>query len=132
MAEEDALEKHVRKGAAPVIVVDPRAGHGPGIGGFKREHGAFKYGAFAHTRNGNHYGFVEQGVVLSSLKPGLATLYVLMDGSVRMGTWRERDDVKHLRASGQRPQTGDRPGGRAYGTGYCGRLPPHRLACHVR
>lgn len=33
----DALEKHVRKGAAPVIVVDPRAGHGPGIGGFKRD-----------------------------------------------------------------------------------------------
>jgi hypothetical protein len=33
----DALEKHVRRGAAPVIVVDPRAGHGPGIGGFKRD-----------------------------------------------------------------------------------------------
>ncbi len=33
----DALERHVRKGAAPVIVVDPRAGHGPGIGGFKRD-----------------------------------------------------------------------------------------------
>ncbi|MBX9604740.1 MAG: hypothetical protein K2Y51_00865 [Gammaproteobacteria bacterium] len=75
------------------------------IGGFKREHGAFKYGAFAQARNGNHYGFVEQGVVLSSLKPGLATLYVLMDGSVRLGTWRERDDVKlqlvrHARQNG--------------------------------
>lgn len=33
----DALESHVRKGAAPVMVVDPRAGHGPGIGGFKRD-----------------------------------------------------------------------------------------------
>jgi hypothetical protein len=33
----DALEKHVKRGAAPVIVVDPRAGHGPGIGGFKRD-----------------------------------------------------------------------------------------------
>ncbi|RTL46319.1 MAG: DUF3141 domain-containing protein [Burkholderiales bacterium] len=33
----DALERHVRKGAAPVMVVDPRAGHGPGIGGFKRD-----------------------------------------------------------------------------------------------
>lgn len=33
----DALEKHVRRGAAPVIVVDPRAGHGPGIGGFRRD-----------------------------------------------------------------------------------------------
>jgi hypothetical protein len=33
----DAVEKHVRRGAAPVIVVDPRAGHGPGIGGFRRD-----------------------------------------------------------------------------------------------
>lgn len=33
----DALEHHVRRDAAPVMVVDPRAGHGPGIGGFKRD-----------------------------------------------------------------------------------------------
>jgi hypothetical protein len=33
----DALEKHARKDAAAVMVVDPRAGHGPGIGGFKRD-----------------------------------------------------------------------------------------------
>lgn len=33
----DRLERHVRRGAAPVIVVDPRAGHGPGIGGFRRD-----------------------------------------------------------------------------------------------
>ncbi len=33
----DALERHVRKDAPPVMVVDPRAGHGPGIGGFKRD-----------------------------------------------------------------------------------------------
>ena len=33
----DAWEKHVRPDAAPVVVVDPRAGHGPGIGGFKRD-----------------------------------------------------------------------------------------------
>ena len=33
----DRLEEHVRRNAAPVIVVDPRAGHGPGIGGFKRD-----------------------------------------------------------------------------------------------
>jgi hypothetical protein len=33
----DALERYVRRGAAPVIVVDPRAGHGPGIGGFRRD-----------------------------------------------------------------------------------------------
>ncbi|RWA51429.1 poly(3-hydroxyalkanoate) synthetase [Cupriavidus sp. UYMSc13B] len=33
----DHLEKHIRPGTAPVIVIDPRAGHGPGIGGFKRD-----------------------------------------------------------------------------------------------
>ena len=33
----DHLEQHVKRGAAPVIVIDPRAGHGPGIGGFKRD-----------------------------------------------------------------------------------------------
>ena len=33
----DHLERHLRRSAAPVIVVDPRAGHGPGIGGFKRD-----------------------------------------------------------------------------------------------
>jgi hypothetical protein len=33
----DALEQYVKRGAAPVLVVDPRAGHGPGIGGFRRD-----------------------------------------------------------------------------------------------
>jgi hypothetical protein len=33
----DHLEHFVREDARPVIVVDPRAGHGPGIGGFKRD-----------------------------------------------------------------------------------------------
>ncbi|MBL8348475.1 MAG: DUF3141 domain-containing protein [Rubrivivax sp.] len=31
------MERHVRGGAVPVLVVDPRAGHGPGIGGFRRD-----------------------------------------------------------------------------------------------
>lgn len=35
--ESDGLEKNVRRNAAPVLIVDPRAGHGPGIGGFKRD-----------------------------------------------------------------------------------------------
>lgn len=33
----DHLERFVQADAAPVIVVDPRAGHGPGIGGFRRD-----------------------------------------------------------------------------------------------
>jgi hypothetical protein len=33
----DHLERFVRPDAAPVVVVEPRAGHGPGIGGFRRD-----------------------------------------------------------------------------------------------
>lgn len=62
-------------------------------GGFKREHGAFRYGALAQRNHGSHYGFVEQGVAFSRLAPGLATIYVLDDGSVDMKTWTERDDA---------------------------------------
>ena len=51
-------------------------------GGFKREHGAFKYGDFAGINRGSHYGFIEEGVVFSKLQPGLATLFVLDDGAV--------------------------------------------------
>jgi hypothetical protein len=57
------------------------------IGGFKREHGAFKYGEFSQRNHGSHYGFIEQGVVFSTLQPGLATLLVLDDGTVSMKTW---------------------------------------------
>lgn len=31
------MERHVKAGMSPVIVVEPRAGHGPGIGGFRRD-----------------------------------------------------------------------------------------------
>lgn len=34
---DDCLADCVKEGARPVIIIDPRAGHGPGIGGFKRE-----------------------------------------------------------------------------------------------
>ena len=64
-------------------------------GGFKREHGAFRYGELATRNRGSHYGFVEQGVVFSKLQPGLATLYVTADGSVNMKTWTEEDN-SHL------------------------------------
>lgn len=61
-------------------------------GGFKREHGAFRYGPLATENHGSHYGFIEAGVVFSKLRPGLATLYVLDDGSVHMTTWTPADD----------------------------------------
>jgi hypothetical protein len=60
--------------------------------GFKREHGAFRYGDLATRNRGSHYGFIEQGVIFSKLQPGLSTLYVLDDGSVGMKTWAAADD----------------------------------------
>ena len=56
-------------------------------GGFKREHGAFRFGVLAQQNHGTHYGFIEQGVVFSKLQPELATLIVTDDGDVRMKTW---------------------------------------------
>ncbi len=62
-------------------------------GGFKREHGAFRYGPLAQRNNGSHYGFIEQGVVFSKLQPELATLFVTDDGKVQMKTWTAADDA---------------------------------------
>jgi hypothetical protein len=74
-------------------------------GGFKRIHGAFKYGELAYRNHGSHYGFMESGVVLSKLQPGLATLLVLDDGTVEMKTWTEQDTsylgrIIHARQNG--------------------------------
>ncbi|WP_419174304.1 hypothetical protein [Desulfosediminicola sp.] len=74
-------------------------------GGFKRAHGAFKYGAFAERNRGSHYGFIERGVVLSTLQPELATVLVYDDGTVALKTWSEEDNVNldrivHARQNG--------------------------------
>lgn len=62
-------------------------------GGFKRDHGAFRYGPKASTNHGHHYGFIVHGVIESKLQPGLATLYILNDGTVGMKTWTRDDDA---------------------------------------
>jgi hypothetical protein len=74
-------------------------------GGFKRAHGAFKYGELATVNHGSHYGFVENGVTFSRLQPGLATVLVLDDGSVQMKTWEAADDrllarIRYARQNG--------------------------------
>jgi len=74
-------------------------------GGFKREHGAFKYGNLALVNHGSHYGFMENGVVFSRLQPGLATVLMMNDRSVEMKTWTEADNallgrVRHARQNG--------------------------------
>jgi hypothetical protein len=62
-------------------------------GGFKREHGAWRFGDYATFNWGHHYGFMTEGVLLSRLWPTLATLYVLDDGTVGMRSWTEADDA---------------------------------------
>ena len=74
-------------------------------GGFKREHGAFRYGELAQKNHGSHYGFVEDGAVLSKLQPGLATIFVLENGQTEMKTWQEGDNallsrIKYARQNG--------------------------------
>jgi len=74
-------------------------------GGFKRSHGAFKYGKLAHRNRGSHYGFVQNGVVLSTLQPELATLVVGRGGEVEMKTWSKEDEgragqILHARQNG--------------------------------
>ncbi len=64
------------------------------VGGFRREHGAFRYGPLAGRNHGSHYGFVEQGVVFSKLQPGLATVFTTISGDVRMGTWSAADGAQ--------------------------------------
>ena len=73
--------------------------------GFKRSHGAFKSGEFALKNHGSHYGFLENGVVLSRLQAGLSTIFARADGFVGMKTWEESDDkllpgIKYARQNG--------------------------------
>lgn len=73
--------------------------------GYKRSHGAFKYGDLATRNNGSHYGFVESGTVFSKLHPGLATIWVGTDRVVQMGTWTSEanaglERIVHARQNG--------------------------------
>jgi len=61
-------------------------------GGFKRAHGAFKWGRLSLQNHGSHYGFIEHGVVFSRLQPGLSTLYVLRNGRLNLKTWTAQDN----------------------------------------
>ena len=45
----------------------------------------------ALRNHGSHYGFIENGVIFSTLQPGLATVFALDDGRVEMKTWSDAD-----------------------------------------
>ena len=75
------------------------------IAGYKRSHGAFKWGELAQKNQGSHYGFVENGVVFSRLVPDLATMVIYKDGHMDMKNWTEEDNktldqVRHARQNG--------------------------------
>jgi hypothetical protein len=71
--------------------------------GFKRSHGAFRYGPLALQNHGSHYGFIEQGVIFSKLEPGLATALIMNDGTVDLRTWMpaDRSLLPHIRDARQ-------------------------------
>ncbi len=63
-------------------------------GGYKRDHGAFRFGPMATYNHGNHYGFMVNGVVLSRLWPDLATIIIYKDGRMEMRKWTEADNAR--------------------------------------
>jgi hypothetical protein len=89
-------------------------------GGFKREHGAFHSGQLSLVNHGSHYGFVQEGVILSKLQPGLATLVAMSDNRVDLKTWSQDDNatlgqVRYARQNGvplieRDPRRGSVPG----------------------
>lgn len=63
-------------------------------GGFKRKHSVFRSGYMACHNGGYHYGFLEHGVLFSTLWPGLATLAIDHGGRLQMKTWSASDAAR--------------------------------------
>lgn len=61
--------------------------------GFKRQHGAWRFGDYSQFNWGHHYGFMSHGVILSRLWPNLMTMYMLDDGTVGMRSWQDGDEA---------------------------------------
>lgn len=55
------------------------------IGGFKTRHNTINHG----PNKGKTYGFIEKGVELAKMSPGLATAYLKNDGSFHVDKWPE-------------------------------------------
>ncbi len=75
------------------------------VGGFKRDHAAFRSGPLVEGYGASHYGVIQDGVIHSKLQPGLSTLVVWDDGEVDVLTWAaaldaELDRVRHARQNG--------------------------------
>ena len=76
-------------------------------GGFQRKHGVFKDGPMSKANFGNYWGFIENGVLMSRLNPGLATFAVDVNGQIKFKTWQDSDNaapslatIRHARQNG--------------------------------
>lgn len=74
-------------------------------GGFKRSHGAFKWGEKAKKNSGTHYGFMENGFIFSKMQEGLASIIVDIKGNIHLKTWTSDDQerinqLRHVRQNG--------------------------------
>lgn len=74
-------------------------------GGFQLRHSHFMNGYYATVNKAGHYGFIDDGVIMSSPKPGLSTIIVYTDGSFNLKTWTEEDNnelsrIRYLRQNG--------------------------------
>ena len=69
--------------------------------GFKRHHGAFRFGELSRINGASHYGFLEKGVLLSKMHPGLGTLIVSNSGKLELRTWQETDNIEGIRYARQ-------------------------------
>jgi len=80
------LEDLAMAGTVPPYMINRTVG--VFIGGYKRSHGYFKYG----EHHGKYYGYIENGVALSKMEPGLATIYTTKDEEIQIGKWPEDPD----------------------------------------
>ena len=63
-------------------------------GGFKRKHSVFRWGPYARRKGGTHYGFMQDGVVFSTLQEGLATAILTKSGGFELKTWNKNDNER--------------------------------------
>lgn len=63
-------------------------------GGFQRRHSAFKGGPLAEINRSSHYGFMEKGVLMSTIIPNLATFIIGLDGTIELKTWNLQDNAR--------------------------------------
>ncbi len=63
--------------------------------GFQNRHGAFKYGPLSRYDKAHPYGFMDDGVMMTTPSKELATIIIYIDGRVEMKRWTE-EDFKHI------------------------------------